>query len=112
MRTVALVLSFAFLFALVPHTALAGKQHPGITCELWASSPSRVIKPGEPVTISWNSSGALLWYGPGGVKIPPAGSMVVSPEKRTIYKFKFLGLGGNRTCGIRIRIEGEKLPEV
>lgn len=96
------------LVILVFPMASFAKQNPGITCEL--SSPTRVIKKGESVAISWRSAGAMIWYGPNGENIAPAGTMVVSPTKRTIYKFKFVGIGGNRTCGIRIRIEGQTVP--
>lgn len=103
MKTSALVL--AALILLMPFSADAAVKKTNITCDVTASSS--VVKKGEKVTISWVSSHSILTYGPTGEKIAPFGSMEVMPEKRTIYKFKFVGIGGNEKCGVRVRIAGE-----
>lgn len=105
-----LVLLVAFL--LVPsltEAAVKLDEKTGIGCEV--SATKKVVSRGESTILSWTAHGAILSYGPSGEKIPPFGSMTVSPTKRTIYKFKFVGIGGNEKCGIRIRVEGETVPK-
>jgi len=104
MKTSAIVLS---LILLMSPLAVDAAQPPksNILCEL--SATSKFVQPGQSVTISWKSSKSIVSYGPGNVKIAPWGSMVVAPTKTTIYKFKFVGLGGNEKCGIRIRVAGD-----
>lgn len=103
MKISALVL--AVLILAMPFSADAATKKTNITCEVSASS--KVVKKGEAVTLSWKSSHSILTYGPDGAKIAPFGSMEVTPTKRTIYKFKFVGVGGNEKCGVRVRIAGE-----
>ncbi len=103
MKISALVL--AVLILAMPFSADAATKKTNITCEVTAST--KVVKKGETVTISWKGSHSIITYGPDGSTIAPAGSMEVTPTQRTIYKFKFIGIGGNEKCGVRVRIAGE-----
>ena len=105
MKTRALVLSLllvASVFGAIPaQAATPGK----IVCSVSASD--KLIDKGEKVTITWKSINSLVSFGPGNTKVASSGSMQVSPTTTTIYKFKFVGLGGNEKCGVRVRIAGE-----
>jgi hypothetical protein len=95
---------------LVPAVSFAkNKKETGITCEVTTSKT--VIAPGESIVISWVSYGAILAYGPSGERVRLSGSETVTPTKKTIYKFKFLNTSGNEKCGVRVRIQGEKVPD-
>lgn len=111
MKTPALVL--AALILLMPFSADAAVKWPvkptNISCTVEASS--KLVKKGEKVTLSWSGSHAILAYGPDGTAVPLFGSMDVYPTTRTIYKFKFLGIGGNEKCGVRVRVLGETVPQ-
>ena len=109
MITRALVLSLVILL-MAPSAAFAAKKvDHGITCTLIASS--KFVQPGEKVTITWNSTKSIVAYGPDGSRISGFGSMTVAPKETTIYKFKFMGIGGNEKCGVRIRVAGDELPK-
>lgn len=101
------ILALSLVLVLVPFSSHAANTT-GITCSL--SADKTVVSPGEKVVISWKSSKSIVSFGPDNVKISPFGSMEVTPTKRTIYKFKFVGIGGNEKCGIRIRMQGEQVP--
>lgn len=106
MITRALVLSLVILL-MAPATADAAKKvDHGITCTLSASS--KFVQPGEKVSVTWNSTKALLAYGPNKTRVSGFGSMTVAPTETTIYKFQFLGVGGNEKCGVRIRVAGDE----
>lgn len=107
MKTSAIVLSLLLL--VLPFSSEAAQPpKANIICEL--SATSKFVQPGELVTITWRSSKSIVSFGPGNVKIAPFGSMQVNPTQTTIYKFKFVGLGGNEKCGIRIRVAGDEVP--
>ena len=95
---------------LLPFGAEAATASSGaIICSV--TSPTRLVEKGTTVTISWKSTGAIFGYGPEETKIPTFGSMQVTPTETTIYKFKFLGIGGNDKCGVRIRVIGDTVPQ-
>lgn len=101
------ILALTLVLVLLPLSSQAANKT-GIACKL--SADKTVVAPGEKVVISWTSSKSIVSFGPGDVKIAPFGSMEVTPTKKTIYKFKFVGIGGNEKCGIRIRMQGEQVP--
>lgn len=109
MTTRALVLSLIMLFTLtsVPHAYAASTPAKPITCTVGADV--KVIKPGEKTSIYWKSSRSIITYGPSGTTVAPFGSIEVAPTKTTIYKFKFVGVGGNKKCGVRIRVQGDEV---
>lgn len=109
MITRALLLSLVILLALPSVSEAAKKVDHGITCTL--SATSKFIQRGEKVTITWNSTKSLIAYGPDGSRISGFGSTVVAPTKTTIYKFKFMGIGGHEKCGVRIRVAGDEVPK-
>ena len=80
-----------------------------ITCSV--TSPTRLVEAGTTVTVYWKSTGSIFTYGPEGTRIAASGSMQVTPTETTIYKFKFLGIGGNEKCGVRIRVIGDTVPQ-
>ena len=102
-----LLLALALLLPLQSQAATVSSE--AITCSV--TSPTRLVEKGTTVTVSWTSTGSIFTYGPEGTRIPASGTMQVTPTETTIYKFKFLGIGGNEKCGVRIRVIGDTVPQ-
>lgn len=105
-RTIALI---ALLALLIPFAPVDAKSKTNVTCQVTAEK--KLVQASEKVMISWTASHAFLGYGPDGARVPAIGSMLVEPAKTTIYKFKFVGIGGSEKCGVRIRVKGQVVPE-
>jgi hypothetical protein len=102
---IVVVAALVLLSAFVATPVLAAKYvRPNLPVSCTVKVSDRHITKGEKVILSWNSVNAVFGTGPKGSKLPPFGSVEIAPTQTTLYKFKFLGLGGNKNCGVRVHV--------
>ncbi|MBA3974084.1 MAG: hypothetical protein C0504_07700 [Candidatus Solibacter sp.] len=78
----------------------------------FTASPSQSFKPGDPVRLSWSTSGAVEVSISGIGAVTPTGQLDVTPQTDAIYTLTARGAKNTVTQSITVRVSGQRPPNV
>lgn len=96
-------------------TSTAGvtiKVQPTARVLSFTASPSQSFKPGDPVRLSWSTSGAVEVSISGIGAVTPTGQVDVTPQTDTIYTLTARGAKNTVTQSVTVKVSGQRPPNV
>ncbi|MBE0657075.1 MAG: OmpA family protein [Bryobacteraceae bacterium] len=78
----------------------------------FTASPSQTVNPGDPVRLTWATSGAVEVSISGIGAVTPNGQLDVTPQADTTYTLTARGARNTATQSITVRVSGQRPPNV